>query len=152
MVAAKTSAAATARTRDPRLDHLLARRADDRRRSVALQVASAINALRLAGTEVSLIGSLARGDFRVISDVNLLVMNRGASDRDADFRRDLRPPEGIQLRSGLRRPGGAGKPSIDARDCEGSGMRHPVSTCSSRAAAPCRPRQGPTKGHAVTSS
>ena len=27
-------------------------------------------------------------------------------------------------------------------------MRHPVSTRASRAAAPGRPKQGPTKGHA----
>lgn len=40
-------------------------------------MAAAIDTLRLAGTEVSLVGSLARGDFRVNSDVDLLVMHRG---------------------------------------------------------------------------
>lgn len=77
MAAAKICDMATARTRDTRLDHLLAHRADERRRLVVPQVAAAIDALRLAGTEVSLVGSLARGDFRVNSDVDLLVMNRG---------------------------------------------------------------------------
>jgi hypothetical protein len=31
-------------------------------------------------------------------------------------------------------------------------MRHPKSTCSFRAAAPGRPKQGPTLGHAVAPS
>lgn len=60
-----------------RLDHLLARRAGARRRLVEPQALAAIAALRLAGAEVELVGSLARGDFRVNSDVDFLVLARG---------------------------------------------------------------------------
>jgi predicted nucleotidyltransferase len=60
-----------------RLDHLLARRAEARRRLVEPQAVAAIAALRLAGAEVELVGSLARGEFRVNSDVDFLVLARG---------------------------------------------------------------------------
>ncbi len=67
----------TARTPDSPLDDLLARRAADRRRVVEPQVRAALAALQSAGVEAELIGSYARGEFRLGSDVDFLVIYRG---------------------------------------------------------------------------
>lgn len=67
----------TVRVRDTPLDHLLARRAAERRKVVVSQVDQAIAALRAAGVDAEVVGSLARGEFRADSDVDILVHGVG---------------------------------------------------------------------------
>ena len=67
----------TLRPRDTLLDRLLARRADARRAVVEPQVIAALGALRAVGAEVELVGSFARGEFRLNSDVDFLVTSPG---------------------------------------------------------------------------
>lgn len=75
--AAKIGCMRSTHALDSRLDRLLASRADDRRRRVEPQVRAALAALSAAGAEVELFGSFARGEFRMNSDVDFLVVRRG---------------------------------------------------------------------------
>ena len=65
------------RNRNSRLDHLLDRRVSEKLRTVVSQVAAALAKLRQAGVRVELVGSMSRGEFRLHSDVDFLVMDKG---------------------------------------------------------------------------
>ena len=65
------------RTPNTRLDHLLSLRAQERLKAVTPQVDATLAALRAAGAQVEVFGSYARGEFRVNSDVDFLVLDMG---------------------------------------------------------------------------
>lgn len=65
------------RTPNTRLDELLSLRAQERRKAVTPQVDATLAALRAAGVQVEVFGSYARGEFRVNSDVDFLVLDKG---------------------------------------------------------------------------
>ena len=67
----------TRRPLDSPLDHLQARRAAARRAVALQQAESALAALGAQGARAELVGSLARGQFRLNSDVDFLVMEQG---------------------------------------------------------------------------
>jgi predicted nucleotidyltransferase len=73
------------RRQDTPLDRLLARRAQLRLQTVAPQVEATLAAIRAAGVLVDVFGSYARGEFRISSDVDFLVSDRGTLTESAIY-------------------------------------------------------------------
>lgn len=65
------------RATDTPLDRLLARRAAHRLAAVLPEAMATLAALSAAGSNVALVGSLARGTFGLNSDVDFLIVDRG---------------------------------------------------------------------------
>ena len=63
--------------RSSRLDRLLDARACEKLATVEPQVECVLKKLREAGAHVEIVGSLARGDFKIHSDVDFLVSDKG---------------------------------------------------------------------------
>ena len=74
------------RTPNTRLDQLLSLRAQERLKAVTPQVDATLAALRAAGVQVEVFGSYARGEFRVNSDVDFLVLDQGPMTQTQVFR------------------------------------------------------------------
>jgi predicted nucleotidyltransferase len=56
-----------------KLDMLICRRADERRRTARERVAHILRDAQIRGVEISVVGSLARDRFQLHSDIDLLV-------------------------------------------------------------------------------
>lgn len=56
-----------------RIDKLLRRRADERRKAAQARVGRVLEEAKTRGVEIAVVGSLAKDRFRVHSDVDLLV-------------------------------------------------------------------------------
>lgn len=74
---AKLRPDAACRERNSRLDRLLDARACKKLATVGPQVECVLKQLRGAGVHVEIVGSLARGDFKVHSDVDFLISDMG---------------------------------------------------------------------------
>lgn len=74
------------RTPNTRLDELLSLRAQDRLKAVTPEVDATLAALRAAGVQVEVFGSYARGEFRVNSDVDFLVLDSGPMTQTQVFK------------------------------------------------------------------
>jgi predicted nucleotidyltransferase len=66
------------RERNSRLDRLLDSRASEKLTTVGPQVECVLKKLREAGADVEIVGSLARGDFKIHSDVDFLISDKGS--------------------------------------------------------------------------
>ena len=66
------------RARNSRLDRLLDSRASEKLATVGPQVECVLKKLREAGADVEIVGSLARGDFKIHSDVDFLISDKGS--------------------------------------------------------------------------
>lgn len=70
-----------------KLDALIRRRAEERLRIARTRVASIVEAAKADGIDISVIGSLKKGGFRVHSDVDLLVHGETDPTRRATIER-----------------------------------------------------------------
>lgn len=59
-----------------KIDTLIRRRADERRRAAQACVSRILQSAKGRGVDISVVGSLAKGRFRVHSDIDLLVHGR----------------------------------------------------------------------------
>jgi predicted nucleotidyltransferase len=66
-----------ARKRKSRLDGVLDRRASIKLKTISPKIESALNDLRSNGVQVELFGSVARGAFKIHSDVDFLIIDKG---------------------------------------------------------------------------
>jgi predicted nucleotidyltransferase len=66
------------RERNSRLDRLLDSRAYEKLATVGPQVECILKKLRGAGAHVEIVGSLARGDFKIHSNVDFLISDKGS--------------------------------------------------------------------------
>ena len=70
-----------------KLDSLIRKRADERRQRARACALSVMNDAKERGIDISLVGSLAKGRFRVHSDVDLLVLGQMNPARRAEVER-----------------------------------------------------------------